>query len=56
MCGVLGFKVIRLERIRILNITSDNIESGKWRYISEGEIKELKEKYILSKKDLENNL
>lgn len=42
MCGALGYKVIRLERIRIMNITSSQIEVGKWRELSEEEIMELK--------------
>lgn len=44
MCGALGYKVIRLERIRIMNITSSQIEVGKWRELSEEEIMELKRK------------
>ena len=42
MCGVLGYKVIRLERIRIMNITSSQIEVGEWRQLSEEEVMELK--------------
>jgi 23S rRNA pseudouridine2604 synthase len=42
MCGALGYKLIRLERIRIMNITSSQIEVGKWRELSEEEIMELK--------------
>lgn len=42
MCKALGHKVIKLERIRILNITLDNIEYGQWRYISKDELDTLK--------------
>lgn len=42
MSGALGYKVIKLERIRIMNIKLDNIEIGKWRYLYEDEIENLK--------------
>ena len=37
-----GFNVVKLERIRILNITLEDIEYGKWRYINREEIEILK--------------
>jgi len=37
MCDYLGYKVYRLKRIRIMNITLD-ISKGKWRYLSDEEI------------------
>ena len=46
MCGALGYKVIRLERIRIMNITSSQIEVGKWRELSQEEVMELKKERI----------
>ncbi|WP_160687930.1 pseudouridine synthase [Clostridium sp. C2-6-12] len=42
MCGALGYKVVRLERIRIMNITSSKIDNGKWRKLNEEEVMELK--------------
>lgn len=42
MCGALGYKVIKLERIRIMNINIDGIEVGKWRDLYEEEIRKLK--------------
>lgn len=42
MCGVLGYKVIKLERIRIMNINNDGIEVGKWRELYEEEIRDIK--------------
>ena len=33
MCKTLGYEVIKLKRIRILNISLDDIDYGKWRYI-----------------------
>lgn len=42
MSKVFGFNVVKLERIRILNITIDDIEYGKWRYINREEIEILK--------------
>ena len=45
MSKVFGFNVVKLERIRILNITLEDIEYGKWRCINREEI-EILEKLI----------
>lgn len=42
MSLALGYKVIRLERVRIMNLKLDNLEVGKWRYLSNEELIELK--------------
>ena len=42
MSGALGYKVIKLERIRIMNISIAGIEVGKWRELYEVEVRELK--------------
>ncbi len=42
MSKALGYKVVRLERIRIMNIKIDGIEIGKWRNLTEEEITELR--------------
>ena len=42
MCLNFGFKVQKLERIRIINIKLDNIEYGKWRFISQEELCKLR--------------
>lgn len=41
MCRAFGYTVTRLERIRIMNITVDGIETGQWRDLTEEELKEL---------------
>jgi 23S rRNA pseudouridine2604 synthase len=38
MCEYLGYCVIRLERIRIMNVSMDNLPIGKWRYITQNEL------------------
>jgi 23S rRNA pseudouridine2604 synthase len=38
MCDALGYKVYKLKRIRIMNITLDGIPSGKWRYLTTDEM------------------
>lgn len=38
MCLTLGYKVVFLQRIRILNVFLEGIEEGKWKYISKDEI------------------
>ncbi|WMJ80715.1 pseudouridine synthase [Clostridium sp. MB40-C1] len=42
MSKVFGYKVVRLERIRIMNIKIDGIDIGKWRNLTEREILELR--------------
>lgn len=41
MCDYLGYNVKKLKRIRIMNITLDNIPEGKWRYITRKELTEI---------------
>ena len=41
MCEYLGYKVTRLKRIRFMNITLGDLETGKWRYLTSSEKKEL---------------
>jgi 23S rRNA pseudouridine2604 synthase len=42
MCSYFGYNVIKLKRIRIMNIKLDNLKSGQWRMVSTHELKELK--------------
>lgn len=42
MCSFFGYKVIRLERIRIINIEIQGIDTGKWRNLTEKELVELR--------------
>lgn len=41
MCEYLGYKVTRLKRIRFMNIELGCLETGKWRYLTSSEKKEL---------------
>ena len=43
MTEALGFKVTKLVRTRIMNITLQGIKPGKWRYFTEKEINEINE-------------
>ncbi|WP_454052159.1 23S rRNA pseudouridine(2604) synthase RluF [Clostridium sp. Marseille-Q7071] len=38
MCQYLGYNVTKLERIRIMNVTLDNIPIGNWRYLTKEEM------------------
>ena len=38
MCEELDYKVTKLKRVRIMNVTLDGLSSGKWRYLSEEEM------------------
>lgn len=42
MTKTFGYTVIRLERIRIINILIDGLDTGKWRKLTEQEVDELK--------------
>lgn len=41
MCEVFGYTVIKLKRIRIMNIELRGIEPGHWRYLNKEEIQEI---------------
>ena len=41
MCEYLGYKVTKLKRIRFMNIRLGELETGKWRYLTADEKKEL---------------
>ena len=41
MCDYLGYKVYRLKRLRIMNITLDGIATGKWRDLTSKELSEI---------------
>jgi 23S rRNA pseudouridine2604 synthase len=41
MCEVLGYHVIKLKRIRIMNINLDGLTSGQWRYLTPLEIEHI---------------
>ena len=43
MCSALNYHVTRLMRVRIMNVTIDNVKLGKWRYLTNAEVAELKE-------------
>ncbi|KAB3536034.1 23S rRNA pseudouridine(2604) synthase RluF [Alkaliphilus pronyensis] len=41
MSQAFGYRVIKLKRIRIMNITLKGLKTGEWRYIKEKELKQL---------------
>ena len=43
MCGALGYKVVSLRRIRIMNIHLGELPCGAWRRLSADEVRTLKE-------------
>ncbi len=44
MCETLGYKVMQLTRIRIMDIHLDNLKVGKWRKLNSVELDKLKQK------------
>ena len=49
MCEHLNYKVIKLKRVRIMNIKLD-IPTGKWRYLTEEELEEINQMVLSSSK------
>ena len=43
MCSQCGYKVVKLEHIKIMDITLDGIEVGKWRNLSQLELKQIRQ-------------
>ena len=43
MCEVLGFRVTSLKRIRIMHISLQGLQTGKWRYFTPAEIETINE-------------
>lgn len=41
MCQVFNYKVVKLQRVRIMNIHLDNLKIGQWRYLTLEELHEL---------------
>lgn len=41
MCSALGYEVVRLQRIRIMNIHLQDLKVGKWRDLTKPELQEL---------------
>lgn len=39
MCEAFGYNVLKLKRVRIMNVTLDNLPTGKWRYLTSNELK-----------------
>jgi 23S rRNA pseudouridine2604 synthase len=50
MCEYLGYIVVGLQRVRIMNIRLDKLPLGKWRYLSEAELSLLMENVADSNK------
>jgi 23S rRNA pseudouridine2604 synthase len=50
MCEYLGYAVVGLQRVRIMNIRLDKLPLGKWRYLSEAELSLLMESVADSNK------
>lgn len=42
MCQYFGYEVLRLIRIRIMNVTLGRLQTGQWRYLSFKEVAEIK--------------
>ncbi len=41
MCQTLGYKVQRLKRVRVLNISLGSLEPGRWRHLTPEEVREM---------------
>lgn len=43
MCHALNYNVVRLKRVKVMNITLGNLEPGQWRYFTPKEIQDMQE-------------
>ena len=41
MCSFFGYKVVRLQRVRIMNISLDRLPVGRWRELDDAEVRGL---------------
>lgn len=41
MCGALDYRVVKLKRVKVMNIALGNLEPGRWRYFTGEEIKQM---------------
>ena len=41
MCSFFGYKVVRLQRVRVMNIGLGDFESGQWRELGRDEVRGL---------------
>ncbi len=41
MCAVFGYDVVKLKRVRIMNVELKGIETGKWRYLTDKEMSKI---------------
>lgn len=56
MCEMLNYEVVKLKRVRIMNITLDGIKTGEWRYLSPSELESINEMVASSSKTEEASL
>jgi 23S rRNA pseudouridine2604 synthase len=56
MCEVLGYEVLKLKRIRIMNVKIDGIAVGEWRYLAKDEIEFINKSVATSSKTEEASL
>lgn len=50
MCEALGYDVVALKRVRIMNFTVSNLPTGRWRYFTPTEIENINEMLMNSSK------
>ncbi len=51
MCETLGYNVLYLQRLRILNISLGNLTPGSWRYLTVKEMKQLEDLLLRSEEE-----
>lgn len=52
MCEAFGYRVVRLQRVRIMHIHLGNLKVGKWRDLTQGEMQDLM--HTLSKENIQS--
>jgi 23S rRNA pseudouridine2604 synthase len=41
MCNAFDYQVLKLQRIRVMNISLDKLKIGEWRDLTENEVKQI---------------
>jgi len=50
MCEYLGYEVVKLKRVRIMNVELDNLKPGQWRHLTQQEMQEINQSVAGSSK------
>jgi 23S rRNA pseudouridine2604 synthase len=50
MCSFFGYKIVRLQRVRIMNLTLAGLKVGQWRDLTPAEVRALVPMSVMARK------